>query len=397
MSCNDCNKKDTNLPENCRETGLCAGSTSSRLTVFNWLSDIKIPESQSAFDVVEVRFKSSRKSFFRNVNNLDLKVGDVVAVEASPGHDIGEVLLVGELVKLSMRNEGVKENDLTLLKVYRKATTHDIEVRDISRKREWETMMVSRKIASKFGLEMKISDIEYQGDNSKAIFYYTAEARVDFRTLIRELATTFCIRVEMRQIGLRQEAARVGGIGSCGRELCCSSWLTDFKSVMSSSARYQQLSLNPQKLTGQCGKLKCCLNFELDTYLDALKKFPAPDVLLITERGKAFFQKMDIFKGIVWYSYKDNPIEWIPIPISEVNKIIAMNSNNEKASSLEDVKVEKVEDKQIEFQEVVGQDDLNRFDVKRTRKKRPQRKRRNNNRDTSLGGKTKNRNRKDGK
>ena len=335
---------------------------------------------QETFEIVEVRFKNSRKSFYKNVNNLKLNIGDAIAVEASPGHDIGVISLVGELVKLQMKNKRVKIDDPTLQKVYRKATQRDLDIWKESRDREWETMITSRTIAIRLELKMKISDIEYQGDNSKAIFYYTAEERVDFRVLIKELAQTFSVRIEMKQIGLRQEAARVGGIGSCGRELCCSTWLTDFRSVSTTAARFQQLSLNPQKLAGQCGKLKCCLNFELDSYLDALKDFPSSDQVLKTEKGIAFFQKMDIFKGVVWYSYRDEPMNWIPIPVTCVNEILEINNDRKKATSLEDYTLEVVETKTVEFHKVVGQDDLNRFDNvnKGGKRKSNFRKRKNN-------------------
>jgi len=393
MGCNGCTQVVNGLPEGCRSNGVCSTDGGNKLTVFNWLSDMKLPTDQEAFDVVEVRFKNSRKGFFRNVNNIKLNIGDAVAVEASPGHDIGVISLVGELVKLQMRDRGVEEGDLTLLKIYRKATQRDIDIWKLSRDREWETMITSRTIAHRVGLKMKISDIEYQGDNSKAIFYYTAEERVDFRILIKELASTFSIRVEMKQIGLRQEAARVGGIGSCGRELCCSTWLTDFRSVTTTAARYQQLSLNPQKLAGQCGKLKCCLNFELDSYLDALKDFPSTDVMLKTEKGRAFFQKMDIFKGVVWYSYQDEPMNWLPIPVSCVNDIIEVNKNNKKVASLEEFTVEIVQIKKVDFHKVVGQDDLNRFDKKKENKRKrinPKRKKSNlSTKTTSNGGELK--------
>jgi cell fate regulator YaaT (PSP1 superfamily) len=377
MGCDGCSSEVNGLPEGCRSNGICSTDGGYKLTVFNWLSDMKIPTDRETFDVVEVRFKNSRKGFYRNVNNLKLNIGDAIAVEASPGHDIGVVSLVGELVRVQMKKKNTKEDDSTLLKVYRKATQRDIDIWKVARDREWETMMSSRKIALRLGLKMKLSDIEYQGDNSKAIFYYTAEERVDFRLLIKELASSFSVRIEMKQIGLRQEAARLGGIGSCGRELCCSTWLTDFRSVTTTAARYQQLSLNPQKLAGQCGKLKCCLNFELDSYLDALKQFPSTDAMIRTEKGRAFFQKMDIFKGVVWYSYQDEPMNWIPIPAIEAKKIIEINKKGGKVESLEEFKEDVELAKKVEFVRVVGQDDLDRFDVKKeSSKKRNNKKRR---------------------
>ncbi|MCK5781769.1 MAG: hypothetical protein KAH10_04230 [Flavobacteriales bacterium] len=370
MGCNGCTQGVNGLPEGCRSNGVCSTDGGNKLTIFNWLSAMKLPTDQETFDVVEVRFKNSRKGFYRNVNNIKLNVGEAIAVEASPGHDIGVVSLTGELMKVQLKERHIKQDDVSILKVYRKATQRDLDVWKISRDREWETMLTSRKIAQRVGLRMKISDIEYQGDNSKAIFYYTAEERVDFRILIKELASTFSIRIEMKQIGLRQEAARLGGIGSCGRELCCSTWLTDFRSVTTSAARYQQLSLNPQKLAGQCGKLKCCLNFELDSYLDALKVLPSPEIMLRTEKGRAFFQKMDIFKGVLWYSYQEEPMNWHPIPALSVNEIIAINKTGEKVASLEEYSEEIVTAKKIDFHKVVGQDDLNRFDNKKEKNKR---------------------------
>ena len=370
MGCDGCTQGVNGLPEGCRSNGICSSDGGNKLTVFNWLSDMKIPTDQETFDVVEVRFKNSRKGFYRNVNNLKLNIGEAIAVEASPGHDIGVVSLIGELVKVQMKKKNTKQDDPTLLKVYRKATQRDIDIWKIARDREWDTMMTSRKIALRLGLKMKLSDIEYQGDNSKAIFYYTAEERVDFRVLIKELASSFSVRIEMKQIGLRQEAARLGGIGSCGRELCCTTWLTDFRSVTTTAARYQQLSLNPQKLAGQCGKLKCCLNFELDSYLDALKQFPSTEVMLRTEKGRAFFHKMDIFRGVVWYSYQDEPMNWIPIPAASAKEIIAINKRGEKVESLEEYAEEVVVAQKVEFVRVVGQDDLDRFDVKKESQKR---------------------------
>ena len=376
MGCDGCSQAVNGLPGGCRSNGICSTDGGYKLTVFNWLSDMKIPTDQETFDVVEIRFKNSRKGFYRNVNNLKLNIGEAIAVEASPGHDIGVVSLVGELVKVQMRKKNTKEDDPTLLKVYRKATQRDIDIWKIAREKEWETMMNSRKIALRLGLRMKLSDIEYQGDNSKAIFYYTAEERVDFRMLIKELASSFSVRIEMKQIGLRQEAARLGGIGSCGRELCCTTWLTDFRSVTTTAARYQQLSLNPQKLAGQCGKLKCCLNFELDSYLDALKQFPSTDAMIKTEKGRAFFQKMDIFRGVVWYSYQDEPMNWIPIPAISAKEIIEINKKGEKVESLEEYTEEVVTTKKVEFVRVVGQDDVDRFDVK----KEPSKRKKSNNR-----------------
>ncbi|MEX1188378.1 MAG: regulatory iron-sulfur-containing complex subunit RicT, partial [Bacteroidia bacterium] len=296
-------------------------------------------------------------------------VGDAVAVEASPGHDLGMVSMTGELVKLQLKKLGLPLNG-SLKAVYRKAKETDIERWEESIAKESATMMRARSIALELKLSMKISDVEYQGDGNKAIFYYTAEDRVDFRELIRHLADEFKIRVEMKQIGVRQESARLGGIGSCGRELCCSTWLRDFRSVNTSAARYQQLSLNPQKLAGQCGKLKCCLNYELDSYLDALKEFPENTPKLETLRGSAFHQKTDIFRALMFYSYTDDPGNFIPVPVQRVKHIIKMNSSGEKPDALLSEKEQIKEVKLPDYENVVGQDSLTRFDSMKKKKKK---------------------------
>jgi cell fate regulator YaaT (PSP1 superfamily) len=320
---------------------------------------------------IEVRFKNGRKEFYKNHEQLALQMGDVIAVEGNPGHDIGTVSLTGELVRLQMKQKGVDPHNAEFKKLYRKATQRDLDIWEKARGREYETMIKSRGMALNLNLAMKISDVEYQGDGNKATFYYTADERVDFRELIRQLASEFKIRVEMRQIGARQEAGRLGGIGSCGRELCCSSWLTDFRSVNTSAARYQQLALNPQKLAGQCGKLKCCLNYELDTYVEALKGFPDTSVYLKTKKGEANFQKMDIFKGMLWYSYRDGHSEWIALEVAKVNSIIAQNKKGELPEALEEF-VTEVE-KLPSFESVIEQESITRFDNKgksRNKKKR---------------------------
>lgn len=350
------------------KTGSC-----NKLNVFDWLSDIELPHGQVAFDCVEVRFKNSRKEFFRNTEGLSLNVGDVIAVESSPGHDIGTVSLTGDLVKKQMRKGKIAYDSEEIKKIYRLAKKNDIDKWIEAQQLEVDTMYKARTIALAQGLKMKISDVEYQGDKSKATFYYTAEGRVDFRELIKKLAEEFKIRIEMKQIGVRQEASRLGGIGSCGRELCCSTWLTDFRSVSTSAARYQQLSLNPEKLAGQCGKLKCCLNYELDSYTDALKVFPDTNVKLNTAKGKAFFRKMDIFKTLMWYSYEDEPMNFIEVTPSRVREIIAMNKKSQKPQDLVDFSTVKEEVKQPNYANVVGQDSLTRFD-KPKRKKRKNRK-----------------------
>lgn len=348
----------------------------NKLNVTNWLNDIELPFGQEPFDCVEVRFKNNRKEFFRNTDKLSLNVGDVVAVEAASGHDIGTVSLAGELVKKQMRKHKVDLDSKEILKIYRLANDGDVKKWITAQKREEDTMFKARTIAIAYGLQMKISDVEYQGDNSKAIFYYTAETRVDFRELIKKLAEEFKIRIEMKQIGVRQEASRLGGIGSCGRELCCSTWLTDFRSVSTSAARYQQLSLNPEKLAGQCGKLKCCLNYELDAYTDALKSFPDTSINLKTKKGEAFYRKMDIFSNTLWYSYKDDPVRFIEMKLDRVNEIIAMNKKSEFPEDLAMYMEIKEEVKKPDYENVVGQDSLTRFDKPKGNNNRNKNKRR---------------------
>jgi cell fate regulator YaaT (PSP1 superfamily) len=317
---------------------------------------------------VEVRFKNSRKEFFRNSENLSLSIGDIVATQATSGHDVGMVTLTGELVRVQMKKKKEDYNNPELPKLYRKASQKDIDIWQKCRDREEEIKKRAREIAIVLKLQMKISDVEFQGDGSKATFYYTAEERVDFRQLIKDMAKAFGIRIEMRQIGYRQEAQRLGGIGSCGRELCCSTWLTDFRSVSTSAARYQQLSLNPQKLAGQCGKLKCCLNYELDVYLDALKDFPGQDTKLFTEKGMAFCQKVDIFKASLWFSYKDEPANWHVLSKDQVLEVMEKNKKREKVASLEEYAVDNVQEVEKVFENVVGQDSLTRFDTPKKRR-----------------------------
>ncbi len=291
MGCNSCSTGKDGQPRGCRNNGTCGSDGCNKLTVFDWLSNMSLPDGHKAFDGVEVRFKNSRKEFFQNTENLPLSIGDIVATQAKSGHDIGIVTLTGELVKVQMKKKKAYPPQEELPKIYRKATQKDIDKWQKCRNQEEEIKKRSREMAIILKLEMKISDVEFQGDGSKATFYYTAEDRVDFRQLIKDMAKAFGIRIEMRQIGYRQEAQRLGGIGSCGRELCCSTWLTDFRSVSTAAARYQQLSLNPQKLAGQCGKLKCCLNYELDVYLEALNDFPPQYSKLKTERALPFVRK----------------------------------------------------------------------------------------------------------
>lgn len=371
MSCTSCssgrgNNNSTGIPNGCNNNGSCGtGGSCNKLNVFDWLGNMSLPEGQAPCDVVEIRFKNSRKEFYRNVNDLTLNVGDVVATEASPGHDIGVVSITGELVKIQLKKKNINYDSEDIKKIYRKAKQSDIDKWKEAQSLEVDAMFKARTLALKLNLQMKISDVEYQGDKSKAVFYYTADGRVDFRELLKVMASEFKVRIEMKQIGARQEAARLGAIGSCGRELCCSTWLNDFRTVSTSAARYQQLSLNPLKLAGQCGKLKCCLNYELDSYLDALKEFPQIDnKRLATEKGFAFHQKTDIFKRIVWWSYTSEPDVFIPLSIARTKEILQLNAEDKKPADLLEPKQFKdlAEVKLPDYENVVGQDSLTRFD-----------------------------------
>ena len=386
MGCSSCSTGKDGQPKGCKNNGTCGTDGCNKLTVFDWLSNMALPNGEKPFEFVEIRFKNSRKGYFKNTENISLSIGDIVATQAQSGHDIGMVTLTGELVRVQMKRKKEDYKSEEFAKVYRKASQKDIDIWQKCRDREEEIKKRAREIAIILKLQMKISDVEFQGDGSKATFYYTAEERVDFRQLIKDMAKAFGIRIEMRQIGYRQEAQRLGGIGSCGRELCCSTWLTDFRSVSTSAARYQQLSLNPQKLAGQCGKLKCCLNYELDAYLDALKDFPGQDTKLFTEKGIAFCQKTDIFKETLWFSYKDEPANWHVLTKDQTNEILQKNRKKEKVASLEFyASVNTVEEKVV-FENVVGQDSLTRFD-------RPKGKNNRNNRNKNRNRK-KNNNRK---
>ncbi|MGV6846360.1 MAG: PSP1 domain-containing protein [Lutibacter sp.] len=371
MGCNNCSSTINNVPKGCKSNGTCVSGSCEKLSVFNWLANMDLPQGEKPFNIVEVRFKNGRKHFYKNVDDLSLCMGDLVAVEGNPGHDVGTVSLTGELVKIQLKKNGIDPEKDPIKKIYRIASQKDIDIWSASRDKEYKTQYRGREIIGRLGLKMKLSDVEYQGDGTKATFYYTADERVDFRQLIRDLASAFGIRIEMKQVGLRQEAARLGGVGSCGRELCCSTWLTDLRKVNTSAARYQQLSLNPQKLAGQCGKLKCCLNYELDTYLDALKDFPKTDIELLTEKGPAVFVKMDIFKNLLWYTYKTDRSKWYKLTIEQVEEIIELNKKDKKIHSLEDFENDEIDDKPTDFEDVVGQDSLTRFDS-------PKRKRRKN-------------------
>jgi len=368
-SCIDKNRGCYHI-QNADNNNKCIASSQNKLNTYNWLK--AYPKNKNERDIVEVRFKSTRKDFFENVNALQLKEGDVVAVESSPGHDIGVVSLTGPLVHKQLKK--LKRKDKEFKKIYRVARTTDIEKWEQVIALENETMLRSRQITAQLNLNMKIGDVEYQGDKTKAIFYYIADERVDFRELIKLLAEEFNVRVEMCQIGARQETGRIGGIGSCGHELCCSKWMSTFSSVSTSAAREQEVSLNPQKLAGQCGKLKCCLNFELDVYKDAKKNFPDSSIVLDTENGPAYYHKSDILQGIMWYSFDSrSAVNLTPVKIDRVQEIIELNKKNIKVATLneEDFNTKPT----LDFDNIVGQDSLTRFDKKKKNKKRRNKKR----------------------
>lgn len=394
MGCTSCSSGDSGTPGGCKSNGNCGTYGCNKLEVFDWLSGLEPKIGGKIFDIVEVRFKDDRKGFYRFSSKLDLYVGDVVVVEAAAGYDVGIVSLTGELTRFQMRKKKAKDTH-DVKKILRKATDEDITKWQEGRKLEWDYMLNSRKIAIDLGLTMKISNVEMQGDLSKATFYYTAEGRVDFRELIKRFASKFKVKVDMRQIGTRQEAGKVGGIGSCGRELCCSTWLTDFRSVSTGSARYQQLSLNPAKLAGQCGKLKCCLNFELDQYIDAVKDFPSSNTKLKTGKGIAYHFKTDIFKRIMYFVYGGDKITApIGLTLENVWEVIEMNKKGETPESLFDFELElEVEEKQ-EYLNVVGQDSLTRFDQKKKRKKKRKPRGRSNRSNNSNNNRSRNSNKK---
>ncbi|MEM7658517.1 MAG: regulatory iron-sulfur-containing complex subunit RicT [Bacteroidota bacterium] len=359
MGCGSCGSGGCS-PAGCGQNGGCSTGGCNKLNTYDWLGNMLRPDQTEVDNVYEVRFKNTHKGFFRNVNGLRLYIGDRVVVESDRGYDVGILSLGGIAAELQMKRKGVKGSRNKLLRIYRKANQEDLELQVKARSREQETLIRTREIVLELKLDMKISDVEFQADNAKAIFYYIADHRVDFRELIKILAREFRIRVEMRQIGLRHEAGLVGGIGSCGRELCCSTWLTEFKTVSTAAARYQNLSLNPMKISGLCGRLKCCLNFELDSYLDAVKDIPKVD-RIETKKGRAFLQKTDIFKRKMWFSYQGETT-WYPMDVDEVARIIELNNKGEKPEifsstgtllSEESAKVASLEES-LDFVDVVG-------------------------------------------
>ncbi len=384
MGCGSCSTGGGCSPAGCKSNGSCLTNGCSKLDVYDWLSHMDMPVNYKPFSIVEIKFKGSRKEFYLNNDNIYLENGELVVVEAATGgYDIGHVSITGELVRMQMVKRRVKEEDV-LKKIYRKATPADVDKWKAAKDMEWETMHSARKLALNLNLSMKLSDVDYQADKTKATFYYTAEGRVDFRELIKKMAETFRIRIEMRQIGMRQEASRLGGIGSCGRELCCSTWLTDFKTVSTSAARYQNLSLNTLKLAGQCGKLKCCLNYELDTYMDALKHIPDNVNYLKTLKGDARLQKTDIFKKMMWFSYPREE-SWIAVPINRVKEIQQLNRDGVLPDDLlVFVETENEPEKSFDYENVVGQDSLTRLDDRSRNKKKN--KNRSKNKPNNPGG-----------
>ena len=352
--------------------GLChkgCGRQDHQLNTYDWMADV--PGNNETTDLVEVQFKNTRKGYYHNINGLDLKKGDIVAVESSPGHDIGVVTLTGQLVNLQLKKANIKsESDIK--RIYRIAREQDIAVWEEAKSREHKTMIESRQIAKDLGLQMKIGDVEYQGDGNKAIFYYIADERVDFRQLIKVLADVFHVRIEMKQIGARQEAGRIGGTGPCGRELCCATWIKSFSSVSTNAARFQDISLNPQKLAGMCAKLKCCLNYEVDTYMEASKRFPPREAVLQTLDGDYFFFKQDILAGTITYSTdKRIPSNLETITPERANEIIEMNKRGEKPEELSDEDRPIVESR---HKDIIESEDITRFDKAKKKKKKKSRK-----------------------
>lgn len=376
MGCASCSSGG-GTPRGCKNNGTCSSGGCNKLEVYDWLANIALPAGQQVYDIVEVRFKNSRKSFYRNSEGYPLQIGDIVVVEMSPGYDVGVVSVVGELARIQVRKKAPNLKPMETRKILRIAKQEEIDKWIKGRSLEKDLMYKARTLALNLKMEMKISDVEYQGDLSKATFYYTAEGRVDFRQLIKDMADDFRVRIEMRQIGSRQESSRLGGIGSCGRELCCTTWLTDFRSVSTSAARYQQLSLNPQKLAGQCGKLKCCLNYELDMYLDSIKSFPKPETRLHTEKGDAFHFKTDVFKRLMWYGYQgENGL--IALTPERVKEIVKLNKEGIKPKDLKDFEIVEQKEVEVGYSNVVGQDSVNRFEKNFTKSKSQNRKKKKN-------------------
>lgn len=383
MGCGSCSTTVNGVPQGCGNKGHCTSGSCNKKNAYDWLSDLEIGDP-SAYGFVEVSFKKgSRKEYYISSSGQETITGDMVVVESASGYDVGRISLSGDLVRLQFKKKNIKE-DRIIHKIIRKANQRDLEKLEEARSLEQRTMVRARVIARTLGLDMKLGDVEYQGDKRKATFYYTAEGRVDFRELVRSYAKEFKIKIEMRQIGARQESARIGGIGSCGRELCCSTWLSDFKSVSTSAARYQNISINQLKLSGQCGRLKCCLNYELDAYMDALKDFPKHADVIKTQSGSANLIKTDIFKGIMYYGIQTErgrgPV--VPLDKDKVKELIEMNKKGEKPFDLMEsaIDTDKDKEKEIEFADVTGEIELPSIKKKR-RNNRNRNRNRNRNKD----------------
>ena len=377
MGCSGCSSSAGGSPLGCKSNGGCSSGSCNRLNVHDWLANLPFANPESACKIVEISFNNgSRKEYFRNASLQIYFKGDMVAVEGVSGFDVGMVNVTGELVRLQLKKKNIDEGNTEIKKILRRANDMDLQKLKESKSREPDALTRARAISRQLKLNMKLCEVEIQADGRKATFYYTADDRVDFRELIKLYASEFKVKVEMRQIGARQEAGKVGGIGSCGRELCCSTWLTDFKSVNTTAARYQNLSINQTKLSGQCGRLKCCLNYELDTYLDALQHFPTDADFLETTRGNAMLIKKDIFKNLMWYVLPDNNKQY-PLTIDRVKKIKALNKQGTRVEELEpvDVTTGKVKEAEPEFVDVVGQISLR--SLERNSKKRKQKEQQN--------------------
>ena len=388
MSCSGCGTATGGKPNGCKSNGGCSSGGCNRMNAHDWLRNLPLVDTDSQCRVIEVSFsQGTRKDFFRNPSLQQFEKGDLIAVEGVGGFDVGEVSLTGEIVRLQLKKRGVKEDNPEMKKVLRLATDRDIELLKQNKAREPEAVIRSRAIAKQLRLDMKISQVEMQADGRKATFFYIADGRVDFRELIKVYASEFKVKVEMRQIGARQEAGKVGGIGSCGRELCCSTWLTEFKSVNTAAARYQNLSINQTKLSGQCGRLKCCLNYELDTYLDALQHFPDNCDVLQVAKGNAFLIKKDIFKNLMWYTLPDSNKQY-PLTLERVRKIKELNKQGVRPEELEPVEITSSKPKEDvpEFVELVGQFSLKTLDRAAQRKRQQQQQQRNPRNNNNSGG-----------
>ncbi|MFN6243808.1 MAG: stage 0 sporulation family protein [Bacteroidota bacterium] len=388
MSCSGCGTATGGKPNGCKSNGGCSSGGCNRMNAHDWLRNLPLVDTDSQCRVIEVSFsQGARKDFFRNPSLQQFEKGDLIAVEGVGGFDVGEVSLTGEIVRLQLKKRGVKEENLEMKKVLRLATDRDLELLKQNKSREPEAVIRSRAIAKQLRLDMKISQVEMQADGRKATFFYIADGRVDFRELIKVYASEFKVKVEMRQIGARQEAGKVGGIGSCGRELCCSTWLTEFKSVNTAAARYQNLSINQTKLSGQCGRLKCCLNYELDTYLDALQHFPDNCDVLQVAKGNAFLIKKDIFKNLMWYTLPDSNKQY-PLTLERVRKIKELNKQGVRPEELEPVEITSSKPKEDvpEFVELVGQFSLKTLDRAAQRKRQQQQQQRNPRNNNNSGG-----------